>query len=482
VKDLAHARAELLNLSRGAADDRDNSVMNEQIQMRLRESLMTEVVAVITPPSSPDESKGSPSNVMDIDTSSDDNGSSPDVVQESNDNSNERHLGKYLTKCANEVKELSTAMKNKKMKLEECKSNVLAIKYEFNAISNRIERDQKTQNKWSDEVDEKRRELDIEKQRNRCVKESIQRARKLNGDHAQRLADDSKTLSSCKAGNAKIESRLEKEKISIDDSLRDLCTQLSSSVEAESELSGHLETLGNQFTERDKIVSNLAEIRKKQEEKQKITESLRAKENKLKKELLRLSELHHEKDVRLSDTKKEKELIEKLKIDNDKTETDDVMPTKHTLSKLLEEEEALARTITQFHDSKASAQEATEMETKNNAKLLHDLNSKSIELDETIKMKSDDIAKMKNMRTEMNISAKKEVGEHDKLVLNLNEALKAQKAIIDKLRKSKIEEAKADLAHDMQVATFKLDVLTKGVDILEKTKLAENEIAAREIN
>jgi peptidoglycan hydrolase CwlO-like protein len=203
TKDFAHARAELMNLSRGATDDRDNSIMNEQIQMRLRDSLMMEVVSVITPPASPEEKSSSsisssPPSSSTSPSSDIDPQTSPVPVQKhqgsnDNDNSNERHLGKYLSKCAIEVKELSTMLQKKKANIEEYKTKLSTIQYEIQTIVNQSDRDQKTQKTWSDDVDEKRREFDIEKQRIRCGKEAIQRARKLNGHHAQRLANDVST-------------------------------------------------------------------------------------------------------------------------------------------------------------------------------------------------------------------------------------------------------------------------------------------------
>ena len=183
-----------MNLSRGATDDRDNSIMNEQIQLRLRDSLMIEIASVVTPSNSPDDkgenaisSSSSEKHGMVDDH---DDATSPIPTQESVDYSNERHLGKYLTKCAIDVKGLSKSMKQKKLNLDECQSKLESMEYEINNILAQIERDQKFSNSWSDEVDEKRRELDIELQRMRCAKDAIQRARKLNGSHAQRLAND----------------------------------------------------------------------------------------------------------------------------------------------------------------------------------------------------------------------------------------------------------------------------------------------------
>ncbi len=185
TKDFCHARNELMNLSRGATDDRDNSIMNEQIQMRLRESLTTEVVAVISPPSSPGDKADSTPRLAD-------ESMSPITTtnRESNESSAERHLGKYLANCAAEVKSLSTSMKRKKSSVEEYNEKIDSIQYEINNIGNQYERDQKTQSTWNEDIRTKTREADTEKKRSRSVREAIQRARKLNGHHAQTLAED----------------------------------------------------------------------------------------------------------------------------------------------------------------------------------------------------------------------------------------------------------------------------------------------------
>lgn len=185
TKDVAHARAEMMNLSRGATDDRDDSVMNEQIQMRLKDSLNAEVVAIVTPSRNPDSNNTSSRDASDV---------SPIPAMGSEDDSNERHLEKYLTKCAAEIKSLTTTMQQRKMSLDEYKAKLASIQNEINNVGNQIDRDQKTQSTWSEDVHDKTRELDIEKQRFRCVKEAIQRARKLNGHHAQSLADDVRIL------------------------------------------------------------------------------------------------------------------------------------------------------------------------------------------------------------------------------------------------------------------------------------------------
>ncbi len=206
TKDFAHARAELMNLSRGATDDRDNSMMNEQIQLRLRDSLLTEVVSVITPPTSPcdksddddvvavgmDQRESSPIiTVIPAHPPQDKSPSSPF------DCSNERHLGKYLSKCAAKVKLITSSMKEKKSNLEESESKLSSLQFEIDTLLTQISREQKTQSTWNDDVDEKKKERNVEKQRLRSVKDAIQRARKLNGQYAQRLANDVSLIFIC---------------------------------------------------------------------------------------------------------------------------------------------------------------------------------------------------------------------------------------------------------------------------------------------
>lgn len=178
TKDCTHAYGELLNLRRFARDDRDNSTMNMQIQMRLRESLANEVVSIVTPPSSPDLE-------------------SDDVEQDcrkegspgSRKDTSAMNLGRYIAKCSTEVKNLKNSIKNELAAQEQFRENLTSLEYDSRSIENRVKKELEVKCTVNCEVDAKRKEHEAEKQRIRATKESIQIARKKSGDHAQKIAD-----------------------------------------------------------------------------------------------------------------------------------------------------------------------------------------------------------------------------------------------------------------------------------------------------
>lgn len=478
TKDFAHARAELMNLSRGAVDDCDNSIMNEQIQMRLRDSLMMEVVSVITPPTSPDNALPSNNNV----TYNEDTESPTAVItvqqeSSSSDHSNERHFGRYLSKCAVEVKSLSTSMEKKKVGLEEDKSKLASIQYNINNIMNQVDGDQKTRNKWSENVDKKRRELDVEKQRIRCVKDAIQRARKMNGHHAQRIASDSKKLSTLKAQNADKESKHEVEKKSIEDDLSQITIQHSELIEKDSVLSSQLDNLAKQFNEREDITSKRSQIQQFSKEKNNIIDDLKIKKEDLKKKLIDLKEALQGNQAAFDKCKKQKEEVEHMKAQNDKEEELKLVPARATYPKLLEEKQSIAKKITELHDSSATEKHAFEAIKKTNTNIIHNLKSAYKEKLECVESKKADIEKIEKLADEVSILAKEEIEENEKLASNLSEAIKAQRAMNDEKRgkHERLKMTKSEFTSTLKRKSYELELLKLGSDIITRTREIEKE-------
>ena len=200
-RDFSHSQAELINLARGAKDDRDNAAMSEQIQMRLSDSLSREVVAVISPSSDCDSRKESRvhqrrqhgdttctqqtgGNVGDADTAT------PMGLFQYGNSRAELGLAEAVKKRAQDVKKLKHSIQAKKESLQNCKAKLAEVKYQLENANNRIVRDQKNQATWNDEVDMKRKENDAEKQRVRSAKEALYKARKNIGEYTHQHTND----------------------------------------------------------------------------------------------------------------------------------------------------------------------------------------------------------------------------------------------------------------------------------------------------
>ena len=190
-KDLNYAKTELLNLVKSGRDLVEGSMMNEQIQNKLKETLFTEIVAVVTPIKSLATMVGE--KIIDFE------GGEELIPREvSNDNMtssagvspSEIGMGKYIGKIRDEMKTVTESIQSKRKKLVERKASIDTIRQEIQARSAHIAQDQEVQTSLANNVQMKRKEFEGEKQRLRSVKESIQNIRKRCGDFAQQVADE----------------------------------------------------------------------------------------------------------------------------------------------------------------------------------------------------------------------------------------------------------------------------------------------------
>lgn len=491
TKDFCYARNELMNLGRGATDDRDNSTMNEQIQMRLHDSLMTEIVSVITPPTTPDEKSSiSPSD---------------DIIpnMKKDDYSNERHLGKYLTKCSSEVKTLSTSIQKKKADYEDCESKLTSVQLDINNILNQIDRDQKTQDSWSDDVHEKTREFDSEKQRIQRVKDSIKRARNLNAHHAQRLANDvsiidsilillyhailtflydlqyqSKELSERRADNTKTESNIDAKKKSLEDSLSHTSKKYAALVEKHSQLSNHIENFTTQLKKRKVLVSKRAHVKELCDEKRNVVENLRKKESDMKISLSDARKTLQAKETKFEEYTILQNDVSNLKAKNNIDEESTLIPAKERYPELLKEKETLAKVITDLYDTSNSTKEEIDLKRNDHKKILNDLDSTYKEKVVHLESLMSDIEKTKKLIDETIHSARKEAEETNKLAENLNEAIKAQSVINNEKKDQldKVKREKLELTNKFKQKTYELRLMKLGADIILKTRQVEDEI------
>jgi hypothetical protein len=171
-RDFSYAQAELIQLNRGAGDEEDNAAMNEQIQMRLSDTLAKEIIAVISPVESEENKALQDTDGADTRTCS----SGVDTLDTGMAD---------IAKRAHDVRNLKHAIQAKNESFDDCKSKATEMKYLLNNSAARLVREQKNQATWNDDLEVKRRENDSEKQRFRCAKDSLYRARKYTGEYTQ---------------------------------------------------------------------------------------------------------------------------------------------------------------------------------------------------------------------------------------------------------------------------------------------------------
>lgn len=283
-----------------------------------------------------------------------------------------------------------------------------------------------------------------------------------------------------KARNADIELKYGIEGKALEDELRLFSTKLSTLAEDDSMISNQLDNLTKQFDERREIVSKRANVQKLLKEEQGTMKEARKKEDELKKNLFDMKEALQLPQGELDDCKKQYELIQKLKTQNDIEEQEILAPAKAEYPKLQEEKQNLAKRIADLHDSNYAAKQALESQNKENSKLLNKLNSEFEEKLAHVENRKAETAKLDKLIDESNALAKKEVEENEKLAMNLNEAIKAQKAINEEKieRKERINRAKLELANKLKRKAYEIALLKLGAEIISKTREFEHEISS----
>lgn len=199
-KDYSHAQAELINLRRGACDEKDNAAMNEQIQMRLGESLQKELVEVLSKSSSRPDIP--PSNNAAVSASardhySNDRSTDPQRILLQDDSCEnydstsavtDLPMKEYIEKRMRDIKILKAKIHSKRTSLDGCRSNLAELQFQLEKTNEHVAQEQKHQGVWNNEIEVITKEYDTEKQRIKNIKDSLSNSRKNVGDWTQQDA------------------------------------------------------------------------------------------------------------------------------------------------------------------------------------------------------------------------------------------------------------------------------------------------------
>ena len=177
AKDFSHARAEMAELRRSAADELGSAIMKDQVRTRLKSSLRSELM--------------SPTTVISLDSIAPK--ASNDASQEE-DNAVDKApatTAEYLEQRAAEVKELAASIAKEKESLMESKAEKDDLDRQTQIILDRIKND-----KLEEELEAAKKEtafraeeLEREEHRKRSTKEAVQKVRAECGHYAQQIAD-----------------------------------------------------------------------------------------------------------------------------------------------------------------------------------------------------------------------------------------------------------------------------------------------------
>lgn len=185
AKDFAHARTEMVQLRRGAADKLDGETMKDQVRHRLKASLRSELM-------SPTSVVSSSHSTLE---SSSQEGKETDA---SGKDKPPATLGAYLQQRANELKVLASFIAKEKEFLMQSKAEKDDLEHQTETILGRIEAGKLLEELEASKKESAYRseEYDKEERHKRATKEAVQKVRAQSGHYAQQIADQVSIVSS----------------------------------------------------------------------------------------------------------------------------------------------------------------------------------------------------------------------------------------------------------------------------------------------
>ena len=173
-KDLKYARNEMINLVQGAAEELENAGVNEQIRLKMEESMKKEIVQnFVSLPNSPDLIKVTSSSETEMRKSENE----PYNIFLSNVNEEKHKIKQQINQDIEALNDIRAKIQN--------------TKQEYTNLRKTVESKNLTLAKHDAalEVQTRQREIEKEMKKMKVVKEGIQLARKRCGDYAQQIVD-----------------------------------------------------------------------------------------------------------------------------------------------------------------------------------------------------------------------------------------------------------------------------------------------------
>lgn len=247
-------------------------------------------------------------------------------------------------------------------------------------------------------------------------------------------------------------------------------------------LTGNLDQLNQQLeafekirAERKKIAEERAAIKK---EKEQLVQS--KKDFQVKLDAARSK--HASSVVRLEEAKARKAAVEAERIANDKVHTEQIIPGQAEKNALMEEKEALAKTMNKLHEESLSNDKENNKGLVSQSETLNklDLDYKTVSGELTEKLAS--IESVKKAMVDAEEAKTKELTEHEDFRAKFSEATAAEKARIAELqqerkreRQERCEEAREASNKIRSNLETKLEILRAGAELLSSTAELENQ-------
>lgn len=179
-KDFSHALAEINRLSRDAREDLEQARVREHLLLRLRDSIEADVstVIIVTPSPTPtDENKLNDREKIMLD---DQNPESTAVIES---DGFARNLGACAEKYKLELRQLYVVLKKDHTDCLEWFSKIQSLEEECNIKKTKVDELSKLCNEVSRQLEEIRRENDLEKKRVERLQECIEKEKQISAQY-----------------------------------------------------------------------------------------------------------------------------------------------------------------------------------------------------------------------------------------------------------------------------------------------------------
>ena len=185
AKGLSYARSEMLNLVQESAEELETAMVNEQIRLKMEETLKNELVLkVVSPPSSTDSITKDDGGRLEHDEGE-------TIHGQSHQEKDSKSYNTFLSSLNTEKKTLQKNICKEIEELRQLKMKIHQTSKEYESVRKTLDSNELAQEKHKAavEVEASQKENEKELKKMRAVKDAIHTARKLCADYAQQIVD-----------------------------------------------------------------------------------------------------------------------------------------------------------------------------------------------------------------------------------------------------------------------------------------------------
>lgn len=473
-KDYTHSLQEMLNLSRGAEENQDNALVKEQIQLKLKECLQEQQRILTCPELDEDDGPSIDSNEL---TAEEREQKNDEGALKNGHRSVSMKL--HAEKSAAEIKRLACSIKQSKESKVQVLAQCAEIQYQLDALSNCIEREQKSVSTWNQDVAKEMRENGIMKERKKNTMEVLQRTRVRMGENTQQYTNESNKLLELQTNHQMLEDEWNTDYHTLEASVNELKRELELLSSEEEERNKSIVSILSDLEEYEKVQTELTSYQDQLIPNQEHVRNLTLSEQKLTDELKKINDERVELMKEKTRQEAAKEEIDKMTFMNDEADEKELKAANKEYSTILEETDRLARSIAFLQDSHAASKKSLASGFSSDQQVAQDLEAKITEKEKYIKSKSKEIETVTNSISEIKESSANDIIQFDDLCVKFVDAKSAQVAIIQALsaqREKEKKELKQSICARSSNESLKLEAMDCAIEMLIKADELESEL------